>query len=171
MEPFWRPNRAKIGPRRVLRRDLFENVVCHEIVRFPTQNHPKRPQDGHKIGPRSPQDGLKTDQENYRFFNRFYHRFLVVFDSVLAPSWGVLGCQGVVLGSFGRPLGSPRRSQNRFLGGRDLPLCWLGSVNRFQDRPRPPKTPKRPPKTLPRAPQDDPKWLTSTPETTPNDQK
>ena len=56
-------------------------------------------QDGTKIGPRSPQDGLKTDQKFDRFSRRFFDRFLVV----LGPSWRPFGASwGLRVSSWGR---------------------------------------------------------------------
>ena len=123
----------------------------------------RRSQDEAKIGPRSPQDGLKTSPKGYRFKRRFYDRFWVVLGSVLVPSWPVLGPQGAVLGPSWRPLGVPRRSQNRSLAGRDLGRCWLGTVYRFQDR-------SRPPQDRPRRPKDPPKRSQEPPKTTQNGQ-
>ena len=153
MDPFWHQNRAKIAPRRVLRPYFFKSVDFHETSAGVVFGAFLCPQGGAQIDPRSPQDGLKTDQNTYRFLSRFCHRFLVVLGSVLATSWGVLGSQGVVLGSFGRPLGHPGRAQDRFSAGRDLGACWLGPINR-------PKTAQERSKTTPRAqndPQDDQK--------------
>ena len=107
--------------------------------------------------PRSPQDCLKTSPKGHRFNRRFYDRFWVVLGSVLVPSWAVLSPQGAVLGPSWRPLGPPRRSENRSSAGRDLPLCWLGSINRFQDRSRPPQDRPRRPKDLPKRSQEPPK--------------
>ena len=70
-------------------------------------------QDEAKIDPRSPQDGLKTDLKRDRFLIQFFDGFLVVLGSLLAPFWAILGSQGVVWGSPGRPFGTPRASQKR----------------------------------------------------------
>ena len=55
------------------------------------------PQDRAKIDPRSPQDGLKTDQKSYRFLFRFYHRFLVVLGSLFGA---LLDHLGVIFNGF-----------------------------------------------------------------------
>ena len=108
LEPFWVPNRPNIGPRRVLKRYFFENVVFHADLRFPIENGQNRAQDEPKIDPRSPQDRLKSVLAGDRFSGRFSDRFLFVLGSVLASSWAVLRCQGAVLDpSWGR-LGRPR---------------------------------------------------------------
>ena len=41
LEPLGRPNRPKTGQSRLLTPYFFENLVFHEIVRFPIQNHNK----------------------------------------------------------------------------------------------------------------------------------
>ena len=69
--PFGDPNRPKIGPRRVLRRHVWQNVDFHEIVRFPIENVQNRPQDGTKIGLRSAPDGAKTVLDSDCFLHRF----------------------------------------------------------------------------------------------------
>ena len=108
LEPFWVPNRPNIGPRRVLKRYFFENVVFHANLRFPIENGQNRAQDEPKIDPRSPQDRLKSVLAGDRFSGRFSDRFLFVLGSVLASSWAVLRRQGAVLDpSWGR-LGRPR---------------------------------------------------------------
>ena len=85
--PFGDPNRPKIVPRRVLRPLLFENVDSHETSAGVMFGAFLGPQDGAKIDPRSPQDGLKTDLKRDRFSRRFYDRFLVVLGSVLGTFW------------------------------------------------------------------------------------
>ena len=65
--PLGHPNRPKIVPRRVLRTLLFKNVDFHEISAGVVSGAFLGPQDGAKIDPRSPQEGLKTDQETCRF--------------------------------------------------------------------------------------------------------
>ena len=104
LEAFWRQNRAKVVPRRLLRAYFLKNVDVHETSAGVVFGELLGPQDGAKIDPRSPQDSLKTDLKRDRFLSRFYHRFWVVLGSVLAPSWVVLGLQGGVLGpSWGHP--------------------------------------------------------------------
>ena len=68
--PFGDSNRPKIVPRRVLRAYLVKNVTFREMQFRLGETplcDPKTAQDEAKIGPRSPQDGLKTDQKSYRF--------------------------------------------------------------------------------------------------------
>ena len=110
----------------------------------------RAPQDEAKIGPRSPQDGLKIDLKDDRFLRRFFARFLVV------------------LGSFWLPLGAPRWSKKATQARGKIASPALLTVNRPQDRPktiqerprppqgapRGPKQPPRPPKMTPRGPQN-----------------
>ena len=63
------------------------------------------PQDGAKIDPRSPQDGLQTDLKRDRFLRSFFNRFLVVVGSVLEPFWGDLGLKVPSWGRLGGLLG------------------------------------------------------------------
>ena len=95
---------------------------------------PKTAQDEAKIGPRSPQDGLKTDLKHDRFLRRFFDRFLVFLGSVLAP--------------FSRPrwVQKPIQERHRILGPRPF------GANRRQPPPRPPQDGSRPPKSAPRGP-------------------
>ena len=97
--PFGHPNRPKIVPRHVLRRDLFENADFQNILRFPIENLHFRPQGAAKIDPRSPQDCLKTVLTCNRFFDKFLHKFLIVF----GPSWLL----------FGRPKPPQNRPKSR----------------------------------------------------------
>ena len=122
---------------------------------------PKTSQDRPKIGPRSPQDGLKTVLKRDRFQDRFYDRFWVVLAFVLATSWAVLGAQGAVLGPSWAHLGRPRRSENRAMERIENVDPAVGCVKCTQDRPRPsqdpPRRPKTPPKTAPRRPKRPPR--------------
>ena len=106
----------------------------------------RAPQDEAKIGPRSPQDGLKTDLKDDRFLRRFFDRFLLV------------------LGSFWVPLGAPGWSKKATQARGKIGCTALLTVNRSQDRP---KTPQDPPKSSPRPP----KTAKMTLKTTKNDAK
>ena len=86
------PNRAKLGPRRLLKRYFFKNADFHADLRFPRFFHQNRPQDEAKIGLRSPQDGSKTVLKSFFFDVEICLRI-----------WSVLGS---VLVAFGAPLGS-----------------------------------------------------------------
>ena len=68
---------------------------------------------------------------------------------------------------FWLPLGHPRRSKNRLMAASDLGLCWLWSINRPQDLPRPPQDRPRPPQERPGRP----KMANKNPKTARNDQK
>ena len=90
-------------------------------------------------------------------------RFFFVLGSVLAPFWAILGPQGVVLGSFGRPLGHPRRSRNRPKSRTKTAHRSVGPSCGRKMAPRPPKTaqdgqstPQNGTKRPPRPPQEAP---------------
>ena len=87
MDPFWEQNRPKIVPRRVLRPLLFENVDSHETSAGVVSGAFLGPQDGAKIDPRSPQDGLKSILKAIVFEDEF----MIDFWSSWASSWLPLG--------------------------------------------------------------------------------
>ena len=77
------------------------------------------PQDGTKIGPRSPQVGLKTVLTCDRFWRRFSDRFLVVF--------------GLRFGALLGPQGAPKINPSR------APWAWRATATSFakyEPRPR-----------------------------------
>ena len=125
--PFGDPNRPKIVPRLVLTPYFFKNADFHADLRFPIENCQNRPQDGAKIGPRSPQDGLKTDLKSDRFLKQFFNRFLVVSGSVLAPFW------------YPRWIQKPIQVRHGFLGR--LPLERQLAPTPLQDSQDPPRAP------------------------------
>ena len=131
-------------------------------------------QDGTKIGPRSPQDGFKTDQKSYRFSRRFFDRFLVVLGPSWRPfgaSWGLRvsswGRLGALLGTQDGPKIDPSSAPKR----RPQQLDRLAGARWPQDRPRSPKMAKKDPKMAPRGPQDHPKRPQDAPKPTPKKTK
>ena len=119
------------------------------------------PQDGAKIGPSSPQDGLKSDLKRDRFLRLFFDRFLVVLGFVLGPQ----------MSPFGHPFGDTNRSKNR----SKIELLKRSLQDRpksAQDPPkRPPRPPRRasgPPKRPPGPPPDAPRSPPGPPRTTQN---
>ena len=83
---------------------------------------PKAPQDEAKIGPRSPQDGLKTDQKAIVFEVDFIIDFWSSWGSFgvilgrLGGSWGALGRSWRLLERSWGEL-TPQGGQARFDGG------------------------------------------------------
>ena len=119
MDPFWEQNRPKIVPRRVLRPLLFENVDSHETSAGVVFGAFSGPQDGAKIDPRSPQDGLKTDLKCDRFSRRFFHRFLIVLDLCCSSSFfdSIFDRFGIDLGAaLASQMGSAERMDSGQIG-------------------------------------------------------
>ena len=110
MDPFWHQNRAKIGPRRVLRPYSFEHVDSHETSAGVVFEELLGPQDGAKIDPRSAQDSLKTDLKRDRFL-RFFWSIFGRLGLRLGPLLGHLGVSGCRLGVIWAPSWAPKTVQ------------------------------------------------------------
>ena len=118
----------------------------------------RRSQDEAKIGPRSPQDGLKIVLKSDRFLRRFFDRFLVVLGSF----WGRLGV----------PRWSQKPTQERLLNRGGRPCARQLLPRPPEDDPRPPKSAPRRPKTPKMTAQDAPRGAKRPPrrpKMTPND--
>ena len=153
------PNRPKIGPKRVLRRYFFKNVDFHAASAGVVFGAFLGPQDGAKIVPRSPQDGLKTNQKRCHFLKRFFDRFWVV----LVPSWCSLGPSwGLRVSSWGRlgallgPQDGPKMDTKSPYKIHRHMLRARGGPKTAQDDQKTPKKTKNDPKQAPKTTKNDP---------------
>ena len=135
--PCGDPNRTKMGLRRLSRRLCFKNGVFHGNLQNLIEFQYIRAQEVPKIGPRGPQDGLKTALKRDRFLRRCSDDFWV-------------------------PFGGPKSDKNQIKTTHAymhacMHACVCACVRVFGIAPRGPQEALREPQEAPAGPQEAPK--------------